>query len=207
MNSRLYFIYRIIYEIIPSFINCMISGLNFDTSWNIKGHPRIITRAWYDRLFRGLKGGHIRIGKNFSCFNKVTSNSIGLIQPCIFDVLEDNSYIRIGNNVGISGSTLNATISITIEDNVNIGSGCIITDTDSHPLDYIHRIRNDKEFTKSAPVIIKEGAFIGARCIVLKGVTIGCHSIVGAGSVVSKSIPDNCIACGNPARVIKVIES
>ena len=74
-------------------------------------------------------------------------------------------------------------------------------------MDYTHRIRNDKDFTESAPVIIKEGAFIGARCIILKGVTIGCHSIVGAGSVVSKSIPDNCIACGNPARVIKVIES
>lgn len=193
------------YEIIPSFINCLRSGLPFDSSWNIKGCPRIITRAWYDRLFRGLKGGTITIGKKFSCFNSVTSNSIGLIQPCVFDVVEDGSFIKIGDNVGISGSTLNATIGITIEDNVNIGSGCIITDTDSHPLDYNERVSNNKQATKAAPIVIKKGAFIGARSIVLKGVTIGRHSVVGAGSVVSKSVPDNCIVAGNPAVVVREI--
>lgn len=206
MNSKLFLIYRFFYEIIPSFVYCKLSGLPFHTSYNIKGKPYIITRAWYDRIFRGLKGGRIIIGNKFSCLNKVNSNSIGLIQPCVFDILEDGSQIIIGNNVGISGSTLNATSCIIIEDNVNIGSGCIITDTDSHPLGYEHRINNNKLYTKYSPVIIKEGAFIGARSIILKGVTVGRHSIIGAGSVVTKSIPDNCIACGNPAKVIKMIE-
>ena len=59
--------------------------------------------------------------------------------------------------------------------------------------------------TKVAPINIKEGAFVGARCIIMKGVTIGRHSIVGAGSVVTKSVPDYSIACGNPAKVIKPI--
>ena len=206
MNAILYKVYRVIYEIFPTFFNCLRSGLPFDSSWNIQGRPRLITRAWYDRLLRGMKGGTIIIGKKFSCFNTVTSNSIGRIQPCVFDVLEDGSYIRIGNNVGISGSTLNATIGITIEDNVNIGSGCIITDTDSHPIDYAERIANNKHATKAAPIVIKEGAFIGARSIVLKGVTIGKHSVVGAGSVVSKSVPDNCIVAGNPAVVVKMLK-
>ena len=150
-------------------------------------------------------GGMLTIGKNFSCKNKVNSNSIGLIQPCIFDIAIDGSRIVIGNNVGISGATINAANCVTIEDNVAIGSGCLITDTDSHPIEYSARITDDNSKTKTAPIHIKEGAFIGARCIVMKGVTIGTHSVIGAGSVVTKSIPDNCIACGNPAKVVKLL--
>ena len=57
--------------------------------------------------------------------------------------------------------------------------------------------------TSRAPILIKEGAFIGARSIILKGVTIGRHSVVGAGYVVLKDVPDNCIVAGNPAKIIK----
>lgn len=160
---------------------------------------------WIYRI-AGHIGGKLTIGVNFSCNNIVDSNSIGLIQPCVFNIAIDGSSIVIGNNVGISGSTINAASSIVIEDNVAIGSGCLITDTDSHPIEYSARITDDNSKTKTAPIHIKEGAFIGARCIVMKGVTIGTHSVIGAGSVVTKSIPDNCIACGNPAEVIKYLK-
>lgn len=146
-------------------------------------------------------GGRIEIGKRFHCNNTVTSNSIDLIQPCVFCILQDGGILKIGNNVGISGSTINATLSVTIDDNVLIGSGCIITDTDSHPIDYEAHIHKDMKQTKSASVHICEGAFIGARAIILKGVTIGRHAIVGAGSVVTKDVPDYCIASGNPATI------
>lgn len=202
-SSLLFKLYKLFYEIIPTFFICSYCGLKFHSSWVIKGVPCIITRKWYDRLFRGLKGGTLIIGENFRCNNKVNSNSIGLIQPCVFDIAIDGGKLTIGNNVGISGSTINATTSVTIEDNVIIGSGCIITDTDSHPLDYESRLADDKTKTKRKPVLIKEGAFIGARTIILKGVTIGRHAIIGAGSVVSRDIPDDCIACGNPAKIIR----
>ena len=58
----------------------------------------------------------------------------------------------------------------------------------------------------TSPVIIKDGAFIGAHSIILKGVIIGEKSIVGAGSVVTKSIPDGEIWAGNPAKFIRKIE-
>lgn len=206
MTKNLYQFYHIFYEILPSFIWCLISGLPFNASWRIKGRPYIIKRKWYDRLFRGLKGGQIIIGEKFACNNSLTSNTIGLIQPCIFDIVEENSQIIIGNNVGISGSTINATKSVIIEDNVLIGSGCIITDTDSHPIAYADRITDDMSKTHRAPILIKEGAFIGARSIILKGVTIGTHSVIGAGSVVSKDVPDKCIVAGNPAKIIKYLE-
>ncbi len=203
IQKELYKIYHFLYELIPTFINCKRSGLPFDPTWVIKGKPRIITRKWYDRFFRHLYGGKLIIGKGFHCNNNVTSNTIGLIQPCVFNIAQPDCVLKIGNNVGISGSTINAANSIIIEDNVLIGSGCVITDTDSHPVDYDARIADQKEKVHTAPVHIGEGVFVGARSIILKGVTIGAHSIIGAGSVVSCDIPAGCIACGNPARVIK----
>lgn len=199
----LFRVYRIIYQNIPTFVNCLLSGLKYNSSWIVQGCPRVINRKWYDRILRGLKGGKIIIGDDFKCNNTITSNSIGLIQPCVFNISMEEAVIKIGNNVGISGSTINAASSIEIEDNVSIGSGCLITDTDSHPLDYEARIQDDNTKTHASPIVLKEGCFIGARSIVLKGVTVGEHSIIGAGSVVTKSIPANCIACGNPARVVK----
>lgn len=86
--------------------------------------------------------------------------------------------------------------------------------TDTHNLDYW--IRNwsiidpsnpvkETKTAKSSPVVIEDDVLIGAQCIVLKGVTIGARSIIAAGSVVTKSIPTDCIAGGNPCKVIKNI--
>ncbi|SFL16251.1 maltose O-acetyltransferase [Paenibacillus sp. 1_12] len=61
-------------------------------------------------------------------------------------------------------------------------------------------------YTKVGDVIIEDNVFIGARAIIMPAVTIGKNSIVAAGSVVTKSIPDNSVAAGNPAKVICTIE-
>ena len=81
-----------------------------------------------------------------------------------------------------------------------------IWDTDFHSLDYEDRINEDR-YIKSKPIRVCEGAFIGACSIILKGVTIGRHSIIGAGSVVTKDVPDGEIWAGNPAQFIRRIES
>ena len=76
--------------------------------------------------------------------------------------------------------------------------------TDFHSLDpQIRASAEDTLHKACAPVRICEGAFIGAHCIILKGVTIGARSIVGSGSVVTKSIPADEIWAGNPARFIR----
>lgn len=62
---------------------------------------------------------------------------------------------------------------------------------------------SSNEGTKSAPVVIEDDVWVGAHCIILKGVTIGARSVIGAGSVVTKSIPADCVAAGNPCKVIK----
>lgn len=120
-------------------------------------------------------------------------------------VAAQRAHISIGNKVGISQSSITAYDSITIEDNVMIGSGVKIWDTDFHEIDYDDRMRK-KGNVKTAPVVIKEGAFIGACSIILKGVTVGRHSVIGAGSVVTKSVPDGEVWAGNPAKFIKHVE-
>ena len=142
----------------------------------------------------------------------VTINSSPKINPTSGGVQSSlitcaGAVIKIGNNVGISHTAITATQSVEIGDDVLIGSNCMIADTDFHPLDADIRREcpNDLTKTKSAPIKIEKDVFIGARSIILKGVTIGEGSIVGAGSVVTKDIPANEIWAGNPAKFIKKI--
>ena len=116
--------------------------------------------------------------------------------------VEPGATLTIGNNVGMSSTRLWIHESARIGNNVKIGGCVLITDTDAHPMDYVAR-RSSNEGTKSAPVVIEDDVWVGAHCIILKGVTIGARSIIGAGSVVTKSIPADCVAAGNPCRVIK----
>lgn len=114
--------------------------------------------------------------------------------------------IRIGNNVGMSNCCIYARERVEVEDDVYIGGGCTIFDTDFHPLKYEDRIIDDESKVLTSPVRICKGAFIGAGTYITKGVAIGERSVVGAGSVVTKSIPSDEVWAGNPARFIKRIE-
>lgn len=149
-------------------------------------------------------GGKILIGNNFyfssgDAVNPISSNLQGTIY------LENGASLKIGNNVGMSSTRMWVHDSVTIGDNVKVGACVLITDTDAHPLDYLAR-RTSNEGTKSAPIVIEDDVWVGAHSIILKGVTIGARSIIGAGSVVTKSIPAGCVAAGNPCKVIKKLE-
>ena len=155
--------------------------------------------------------GRLNISGNISIGNNVTINSGKMYnkiggQTNTFLITSNNGRIIIGDNVGISNSTVISHERVTIEDDVMIGGNCKIYDTDFHSIKYEHRIEKPDIHINKKKVLIKKGAFIGAHSIILKGVIIGEKSIVGAGSVVTKSIPDNEIWAGNPAKFIKKIE-
>lgn len=114
-------------------------------------------------------------------------------------VICDNAIMRIGKNVGISNSTFTVRKEIIIEDDVAIGSGCMISDNDFHSVRLKERMSLPDPNIKTKPIYIKRGAFIGARTIILKGVTIGEEAVIGAGSVVTCDIPTKEIWAGNPA--------
>lgn len=200
MMRRIYILFK---HQIPTFWWCFIERIKYDSTWKIKGHLRIKRNPIITKLFRGAKDGDLLIGKNFKCNNKLLSNSIGLIQPCLFNISTEGSVLKIGNNFGISGSTINATKEIIIGNYVTIGSGCLISDTDSHSLNKDERRENDYSNCKSMPIHIGDDVFIGARCIILKGVTIGNGAVIGAGSVVTKDVPPFSVVGGNPAKVIR----
>lgn len=148
--------------------------------------------------------GQIEIGNNVKINSSQDANpSSGFDRTHIS--VQKNAKLVIGNNVGISNCSISVAELVEIHDNVMIGSGSMIADTDFHSLNLYERI-NGNTNAKRKPVIICQGAFIGARSIILKGVTIGKNSIIGAGSVVAKDIPENEIWAGNPVKFIRKIE-
>lgn len=137
--------------------------------------------------------------------SSTVSNLVGISQPSIISC-RDGGKIKIGANVGISGSTLYALSQISIGNNTIIGSGCKIIDNDFHPLDYKKRINQKDCDISRKPIIIGERCFIGMNSIILKGSILGNNCIVGAGSVVNGQFPDNVIIAGNPAKIIKCLD-
>ena len=131
-------------------------------------------------------------------------NPIGGTSSSNFVCSDKGGEIIIGKNVGISNSSIVAHVKVTIEDNVMIGNGCRIWDTDFHALDFKLR-GTKKDIPVNKPILIKKKSFIGGGVIVLKGVIIGENSIIAAGSVVTKSIPNNEIWGGNPAKFIRSV--
>ena len=185
----------------------------------------------FNRLIFKLKG--VEFGKNFKVFNKIYLIGKGTIRigndfmltsgDCINPIsrnlrgciyTEQDAKITIGDRVGISSSSFWISKELTIGNDVKIGADTLVIDTDSHQIDY--RLRkmiphNQEEALflnsqiHSAPITIEDDVWIGAKCIILKGVTIGARSIIGAGSVVTKDIPSDCIAAGNPCKPIKFL--
>lgn len=151
--------------------------------------------------FERFPGTNISIGNNCQFRSRKNSNLIGINRPCSISTMMSNynSRIEIGNNCGFSGTVIGAFKHIKLGNNVRCGANTLITDSDWH--------LDDPRSGEPADVIIEDNVWLGVNCVVLKGVTIGQNSVVGANSVVTKSIPVDSIAAGNPCKVIrKLIE-
>jgi len=123
---------------------------------------------------------------------------VGTVVP-IEIVSHEGSHISIGEHTFI-----NYGASITAYREVRIGSHCLL----GHHLRIIDRNEHgleQREIAQAAPVLIEDHVWIGAHVIILPGVRIGRPSAIGAGSVVTKDVPANCLAVGNPARVLRQI--
>lgn len=147
--------------------------------------------------------GTIKIGNNVS-FGVIYSLDY-YTRYCYLNARKKESYIEIGDNTWINN---NATIisdgkRIIIGKNCLIGTGLEILDSDFHDLNPLTRFGGKNIIKKD--VIIEENVFIGNNVTILKGVTIGKNSVIGNRTVVTKDIPENVIAVGNPAKVIREI--
>lgn len=114
-----------------------------------------------------------------------------------------NPKIYIGNRVTATGNLQIASMKeIIVEDDVMFATNINITDG-LHGYERTNEPYKYQKMFRIAPIHIKRGCWIGQNVVILPGVTIGEYSIIGANSVVNKSIPDRSIAVGSPARVIK----
>lgn len=164
--------------------------------WKISG-GKLLT-AHGEVFFRKLPKSSIILGSHCSFNSRYNSNLIGVNRPCMISTLKRNAVISIGNKCGFSGTVIGAFESIIIGDNVRCGANTLITDSDWHEDDY--------RSGGSKPVVIGDGVWLGEGVKVMKGVCIGENSLIGVGSIVTKSIPANVVAAGNPCKVIKRIE-
>ena len=169
-----------------------LNGANVGKGLDVKGFIKVIV----------TRRGKLQIGKNLHINSGNNFNIIGRQQKNTFWI---EGILTIGNNVGMSSSAIICKYIINIGDNVTIGGNTVIYDTDFHSLNPLDRQNktHDKLNAKKLPVIIQNNVFIGAHTTILKGVTIGENSIIGACSLVSKSIPANEIWAGNPAIFLK----
>jgi len=146
-------------------------------------------------------GSVMRFGSGLQLRSTARSNPLGANHPVILCTWRANALLQIGENFAMTGGSIIAAEKIIIGNNVNVGANTIIMDTDFHPLEAEAR-RLDSEPAKTAPVFIEDDVFIGTNCLILKGVTLGQGSVIGAGSVVTKDVPPYTIVAGNPVRFI-----
>ena len=154
-----------------------------DVQTNHKFNLAVPLSEEYFSLMRELF--YNQIGENSIVYNKLT-----VVRP---------KNVKIGKNVTVmNGALMMSAGGITLEDNVLIAANVQLISNNHDPY--------DRYVITCKPILIKEGAWVGAGATILPGVTVGKHAIIGANSVVSKDIPDYAVAVGCPAKVIKYLE-
>jgi len=194
-----------------------IRGLIFlsrRTRWRLGGlWARQVLRSYGVEFGPGLRLGSapvirrhktavIRLGRNVSIVNELAENPAGISHRTALCAWLPGAELLIGDDVGMSGAILYAWKKISVGDRVFLGADAAIYDSDFHPLDPDARHRLEISSVGVAPVTIEPDVWIGARAMVLKGVTVGRAAVVGAGAVVTTDVPPGSIVGGVPAKVI-----
>lgn len=176
---------------ICNFLTLKKQGVHYDDYPDIRGMIYIHNKG------TASFGDHLKIN-NGPFPNPVGGNGKTIL------FIEFKAILQIGSHVGISNAEIVVKQKVTIGNRVMIGGGTRIYDSDFHPIDYKKRIETPNAGL-CAPIEIRDDAFIGAYSTILKGVTIGRGAVIGAGSVVTKDVPDYEIWAGNPARFIRKV--
>ncbi|AJY77935.1 acetyltransferase [Paenibacillus beijingensis] len=138
--------------------------------------------------------GELVIGRQFSMIGRPWASQL---------TVDKGAKLLFGHNVFINaGCGIAATTEIRIGNDVRIGPRTSIMDSDYHRLDADVMYHDLKK-----PVIIGDNVWIGTRCTILAGVTIGKNSVVAAGSIVIKDVPENVVVAGAPAKVIRELNT
>ena len=169
-----------------------LNGIKWISSWRIYGLP----------ILQRHRQSEITIGKRMNLRSSRRSNPLSPNHPVVLSTRAKGARLTIGADFAMTGGTVCVDTCIDIGDRVTVGANSIIVDTDFHPLVAQSRTSTPNA-GESIPTIIEDDVFIGANCIVLKGVRLGKGCVLGAGSIVVHSVPPFTIAGGVPAKVLK----
>jgi acetyltransferase-like isoleucine patch superfamily enzyme len=170
-------------------------GIAWGQGWRIYGLP-ILQRHQQSRIV---------LGDYLELRSTVRSNPLGPSHPVILSTRRPAALLQVGDHFSMTGGSIVAEEKITIGNHVAVGCNSTIIDTDFHPLDPIYRQEHPLD-AETAPITIGDHVFIGMNSLILKGVSIGENTVIGAGSVVTRSLPANVIAAGNPAKVLRPLQ-
>jgi acetyltransferase-like isoleucine patch superfamily enzyme len=154
-------------------------------------------------LISVAKNARLIVGDGVRVSSSLRANPLGNLQPSVLRALVPGAQLILGTRVGLSGTVLCAGNLIEVGEDTIFGSGAMVMDNDFHVPSGVSDWADGCEKT-ARPIRIGRGVFVGARAIILKGVTIGDHAVVGAGAVVTKPVPPRHFAVGNPARIIPI---
>gem|GEM_PF-1100017 len=172
-----------------------LTGVSAGPDWKVFGVP-VITRK---------PGSVVTLGSGVVLVSRPEATALGISHRVILRAGPEARLV-IGDNVGLSGSTICAVTSVTIGNRVLLGPDVIVTDSDGHSI--AAEGRRSAGFPageESNAVVIGDDVFVGARTMVMKGAHIGAGSVIGAGSLVLGTIPPNSIAVGSPAKVVGTV--
>lgn len=151
-------------------------------------------------------GAKIIMGKGVTLLSESAFNNAGVNHPVILSAEVAGAEIIIHDGVGMSGTSIVAVDRIEIGERTLLGANTNIYGTDFHPIDVEKRKHSTSiKDAGHGDVTIGADCWIGANSTILKGVSIGSGSVVGAMSLVNKSVPENVMAAGVPAKVIKQV--
>jgi acetyltransferase-like isoleucine patch superfamily enzyme len=144
------------------------------------------------------RGGRIVISAGVRLYGSTAVNPLIRGRGCTLWAILPGAELVLGRGVGCSGVCLCAAKKIEIGEGSILGADCLVVDNDFH-LPGEDWTWLDRCAETAKPVVIGRGCFIGARSVILKGVTIGDGAVIGAGAVVSRDVPAGHMATGNPA--------
>lgn len=148
----------------------------------------------------------VKLGKGVKIYNFVNLYGCQIgDESKIGSFVEIQKNVTIGKRVKISSHTFICE-GVIVEDFVFVGHGVMFTN-DKYPraTNPDNSLKTERDWNVT-PILVKRGASIGSNATILCGVTIGENAIVGAGSVVTKDVPDNAIVVGVPARILRSID-
>ena len=131
-------------------------------------------------------------------FSLLMKNGAVIESQCVVNTWHGEVVLGEGSSLGIGTVVIGP---ICIGKSCAISQNCFVSG-ESHKYEDVSRNWREQGFTVK-PVIIEDDVWVGANVVILPGVTIGCHSVVGAGSVVTKDIPPYSVVVGNPGKVVK----